>query len=268
MPTTHVVLSPDTFQVHKIHLREPRKDSDLYFSKITYDQQKLFITIPSAHIQSLKDHGDGSVTLYVKLQKHQIKLLLELDETVIGITKERASDWFNNGLTESIIEEYYTSCITVKKDVGKVLRLNIKNINDVQSRLKNVEYPLHCNITLHLTGLRFYKKKFSLVWTLEDVEPQSPFFSQSEDEMDILSDDEGLLGPDQQEFNMIRDELKDRVLKTLNEISKRIADLKCVMAELDEKRSLIEGFHNDMEGSNITFHQMDRISTKLDECGV
>lgn len=240
-----------------LRLKTPKREGELYFSKLSYMHQKLYVSLPHVQVVEHHPHTDGSTTLLIKLNKELARCILELDEWCMEQTKQSAEAWFNNALTDGLIEEYYASTMTVKKNFGKVLKLQIR-----QPILPDCQFPCTCSLVLHLSGLRFYKKKFNMVWMLESIEPVKPFFEpDSEAEGRLLSDsdeehDGEEEGPDAATVQQIRDDLADRLSKT----AAHRALLEAQLAFLQTAEGV--------DPSTLPFGELNALAFKMDELGL
>lgn len=202
-----MLLEGHTLDTSKFTVHDPKRDDDVYVCRIYYNGSKhVRIKIDWARIVDIKE----ATLVYVALGKEWLHTILDIEDVLLQKTKERAQEWFNARMTPDIIEDFFTSSIVVHKKHGHVLKLYCKN-DSVQPSFKT---KAPCSLVLKLSGLKFYKKKFNLMWSIESYEPLG--ISAEEEKGDALEedgldeDDRVFLGPDAIELESIWKDLVKR----------------------------------------------------------
>lgn len=209
-----LLLEGHSLDPSKFTVRDPKRDDDVYICRIGYSGSKhVRIKIDWAKIVDIKE----SIIVYVALGKDWLHTILDIEEVLLQKTKERAQEWFNARMTPDIIEDFFTSSIVVHKKYGHVLKLTCKN----DSLQPNLKPRIPCSMVLTLSGLKFYKKKFNLMWSIESYEPLRMSAAEEEHEA-TETEEEGLdeedrlfLGPDAIDLEAI---WKDLVTRAQNHI--------------------------------------------------
>jgi len=121
-----------------------------------------------------------------------------------------------------VVEEYFESNLCIDKKYGKIFKIRIDKTNyDFQNSIVNIMLNPH--------HLKFNKKSFNIEWSVEDVEYKKNCIKQS-DEISLLSndsEDDLLLGPDNEDILEIKNNLIGKLTVELNKnkiIVKKLAD--------------------------------------------
>lgn len=146
-------------------ISKPKKQKDnTYEANIYMDTKKnrLTLNFENAFIVNKKSQEKNNYIFIVC--KKANKTILEVNGIILDNVKANCKSWFKNELSEDLIEEFFTNNIIWDKQHGQVLRL--KCLND----LEDVPINQMSNINITLTSLRFYKQKFTIEWTINQIE--------------------------------------------------------------------------------------------------
>jgi hypothetical protein len=257
----HPVIPIDQLDTSKLVIKTPKREGDIYFSKVTYDRHKCFVSVPMARVADVKHHSDGGKTLSIKLTRSSIHAIADIDEFCLEQTKACASDWFNELLTDSLIEEYFTTSISVRKQHGHVLKLILgKSVADTISELSTAG---RYNLTLQLSGLKFFKKKLNVVWSVDNIELLSPCFQRDEADDGYMSEDETSVEPDIEHLCIMRNELHQRASDAQNDLSMQIAALN---TKLEVMKDVVKEIED--RGNGILISDIEKLIEKLEEQGI
>jgi hypothetical protein len=209
-------------------MRDPKKQEDVWFCRVQYNaSSKFFIALTGVRLAKLKRLGQQAHAVSFKLPPVLAHPLMDLESWMLDQTKDRCSQWFNM-MTPELIEEYFSSNFAIDKQHGDVFKMlvNVLPFDGSQVSTPPLE-GAYGDAVLQLLGVRFYKKKFSLVWTLERFEPYATQPDSDDDEDGLmrmpLDDDVDLIGPDLT-VGMCED-LVSKVHAELEQITQRAATL-------------------------------------------
>lgn len=264
-----MLLDSNTVDPTKFYVRDPRREDDVYVCRVQYDRskkEKADFKIDAVRVVDIKE----SSIVYLSLPKDWLRVLLDVEEALLDYTKKNANGWFNDRLTPDIVEDYFTSSIVVHKKHGHVLKLSSKRA------AAKLQAHTFCNVVLNLSALKFYKKKFNLLWSVEEVsalEQHPP--AESDDEGSHLDEDLEFMGPDIPDIVTIHEGLVQRAQRFMSACETRMAQLSEKIDTLRKKhervRSHLEALPGLVSGSGsspscpISFSRLDKLSDVLDE---
>lgn len=201
MPATTSALSASDVDTSKIQIKDPKKDDDVYVCRIHYNgQKKMELSMTMVRIVEIKES-----VAYIRLPKEWLRTLLEIEDAALRIAKNKASTWFNNRLTEDIVEEYFSSSIIVHKKYGQVLKVTCRN------SVSGLVCGTLSNIVLNLNSLKFYKKKFNLVWSIDEQIPIRTLDADEDSSIEEFSEEDiEFMGPDCHDMDAIHSSLVAR----------------------------------------------------------
>lgn len=146
-----------TFSVGKA-----RKKNGCYMCPI-YSNKKhpFYVNVNGATIVGIKDIGS---TLVLKC-KSALSYIDELTSVLLKVVELNHTEWFNSSIDETFIEEYFTSPIHYDNKNGVVIRLKLKNIEDIE----HVHVQHKVNITFVLKNITFLRQKFYPVFEVHSL---------------------------------------------------------------------------------------------------
>jgi hypothetical protein len=150
-------------ETHGLAVHKPRKTDDSLLGKITYNEQDLILYLDNVFITEHKKikHKDSYYSILVlKANKRICKKLIEFDQQCITHVKQNVGGWFTKLLDENVIEEYYTSSVSLDQN-GFIIKLKIQSSDTI---LLKGKYDLK----LMAKGLRFYKQRFIVEWDIAE----------------------------------------------------------------------------------------------------
>jgi hypothetical protein len=178
-----------------------RKKNGFYMCPI-YSNKKnpFYVHFDGALVIGIKDVGN---TMILKC-KSALSYMDELTSVLLKIVELNHTEWFNSSIDESFIEEYFTTPIHYDNRNGVVLRLKLKNIEDIE----HIHLNQKTNITLILKNITFLRQKFYPVFEVHSVSPieQANDFHVDDIEEDAEDDDDDDVVPSFEEVLAIRNE--------------------------------------------------------------
>lgn len=261
-----MLLEGHTIDSSKFTVRDPKRDEDVYVCRICYNGSKnVHIKLDLVRIMDIKE----SSIVYVAVGKEWLHTILDIEDVLLQKTKEHAHEWFNTRMTPDIIEDFFTSSIVVHKKYGHVLKLCCKN-ESIQASFKPRAL---CNLVLTLSGLKFYKKKFNLIWSIDTYEPIAMDAKEAEDTenmdpADILDEEDRLfLGPDACDLETIWKDLAERAQNQLHLLTERrdslTRQLESVHQSLEKVRHSMDQLQLQRPAQN--FYLLEQIHDVLNE---
>lgn len=232
--------------INRIVIKQPKRIDTFMSSKLVYDEEKLFIDIPQCCLVSLKQHNDQLYCKF-KLNLEQEKLLLGLEEHIVGITTDNANVWFKSKINANTMDEHFVSSLVVHRKHKSILKLRIESTSVVPD---STLIGSIVDIKLKVLSLRFLKTSFWVCYDLVECKPSlsNSAFVDDEDTSSIVHDDDDI-GPDYEEREALRihymKELSREIDKCrakidcLNELHGNLAEHKFTLATFDAVENAI-----------------------------
>ena len=182
-------------------VKQPKKYDESYIGKIYLDDKKTPVkfSFQNVKVVSIKNCSEFK-NVIIKLDKSQIKEVLQVEEILMNIAKLNVSKWFSNKVKPTLIDEYFQSNIIVHKDFGNAFKAR----TDETEFTENNVY----NINVRLVSIRFFKQALSLIWSIETFTSKDCYLFSTEED---IEDDEDCI-PD---INIIREEVLESLCKKL-----------------------------------------------------
>lgn len=141
-----------------------RKKNGYYMCPI-YSNKKhpFYVHFDGALVTGIKDVGN---TVILKC-KSALSYMDELTSVLLKVVELNHTEWFNSSIDESFIEEYFTTPIHYDNRNGVVLRLKVKNIEDIE----HIHFNKKVKITLILKNITFLRQKFYPVFEIHSLTP-------------------------------------------------------------------------------------------------
>lgn len=247
MPSSRTHLNIVELNLNKLMLKEPKKQDDIYYCRFQYDSHtKVFITLSSVKLVKVKTMSPTSHIVTLKLPSLCITPLIDLEEAVVEQTKTNCSKWFNNSLTPALVEEYFSSNLGIDKEHGEVYKFMVQVLPFTENQAAPI--GMHGDAVLQLLGVRYYKKRFTIIWALEKFTPYETH-PESEDDDIPLDEDEDLFDPD--------------ITQTMK--ADLLAKAKAALEKLDARRTEVQNCVQRLEsGKRLNFSVFDSVSEVLD----
>ena len=199
-----------TINEDDITIKTPKRYDSVYLAKICHQSSPFIFQINDIKIVKVKTFTDIQVISF-KMSSSQIKKLLLIEERLVHYAYDNVNKWFNNRMDPKVVEEYFESNLCIDKKYGKIFKIRIDKTNyDFQNSIVNIMLNPH--------HLKFNKKSFNIEWSVEDVEYKKNCIKQS-DEISLLSndsEDDLLLGPDNEDILEIKNNLIGKLTVELN----------------------------------------------------
>lgn len=197
---------------------------------------------------------------YIFIQSKKIyDYVCDINDKILNIVKENSSEWFNNNMSNDLIDDYYSSTLVYDKGYGQLLKLKI--VGSEYPSLKTLDFSTIYDITVTLLQLRFYKQKFVLETTIDayiesetlsvkenddDTESEKDIIDVTNDSIEIEPD----VFPDPEELEKIRGDLLKKYEIKLENLDKKISekrDLELVKDDILKKRGELLELTDDRE---------------------
>lgn len=157
-----------------------------YYTCPIYSNKKhpFYVQLNHATIMSIKDVGN---TVVLRC-KNALSYMDELTSVLLKVVELNHTEWFNSSIDDSFIEEYFTNPIHYDNKNGIVLRLKLKNIDEIE----HIHVHNKVNITLVLKNITFLRQKFYPVFEVHSISviEHHGIHGDEQDEDDGLEDDE------------------------------------------------------------------------------
>jgi hypothetical protein len=139
-----------------------RKKNGHYMCPIYSNKKEPFyVHFDGALVMGIKDVGN---TVILKC-KSALAYIDELTSVLLKVVELNHTEWFNSSIDESFIEEYFTTPIHYDNKNGVVLRLKLKNIEDIE----HIHVNNKINVTFVLKNITFLRQKFYPVFEVHSV---------------------------------------------------------------------------------------------------
>lgn len=239
-----------------IQIKSPKKYDVAYIAKLLYKAGSFVVDFQDLKLVKVKHLSDISV-LYFKLSLRQIKQFLDLESQVISIVNSHVDDWFNRRMDESIIEEFYDSCISIDKKHGRVFKVRIDRTRQFDLNPEKLGYV---NVSLQAHHLQFNKRSFNIQWQLKDIvfKPDALLgldFGLGSDSDSVYTEDEMLMGPDPEDLEAMRQELIRKITDKMESLTKFMHLLEENLASLNN-------------GKQVSITDLDNVVVSLNELGM
>jgi hypothetical protein len=134
-----------------------------YYTCPIYSSKKhnYYVRLNNATFMGIKEVGN---TIIVKC-KSMLPYMDELTSVLLRVVELNHTEWFNSSIDETFIEEYFTSPIHYDNKNGVVLRLKVKNIEDIEQSYLHSKVDIVCV----LKNITFLRQKFYPVFEVHHV---------------------------------------------------------------------------------------------------
>ena len=166
----------DDIDFSKLKFTKPEKQSNLYYSNITYDGKPFFL-----QTSKLKIISDVK-KLNMKLPSIEFQILgenfdlydvfMKLDDKLIKTTYSQGKEWFNQSIPLENIEEMYKSiCKPLKKYSNPTIKFKLPLENDeILSKIydqnrksmktEDIQVGQEAICIVHIRGIKFMKQQY------------------------------------------------------------------------------------------------------------
>lgn len=245
-------------ETQDVAIHKPKKTDDSLLGNITYQEKELVIYLNNVHINDHKKikHKDSYYSvLILKANKRICKKLLEFDQQCIAHVKKNVGGWFTKLLDENVIEEYYTSSVSLDNN-GFVIKIKLQSSDTI---LPKGKYDLK----LLAKGLRFYKQRFIVEWDIVEYKHLDiDFINAFEEECsetwgdDNSVDDIEEVLPSQQDLEEIYETIFNQLVRNKAE---KEATYHSSKDALDNINSLISA----LENNRYNIQELEKINEML-----
>lgn len=229
-----MVYSLDQVNQDHINVRAPRRYDGTCVCKIKYNGGKLDVLFPNVKVLNIKHHDIGNMYVQFKLDKPVLKNLVRMEKAFIECAIQNTVSWFGQRMKPSIVEDYFTSNITIDDSHGATFKARLQEPFDGE-----IEKDKFYNLQMRVSSIIFYKQSFNIGWNIvksERVEINDFVFDGIES--DLSDSDESIVEeespdlsvdedpePDHEELDLMVSELSKRAKDAINNLSLEIESL-------------------------------------------
>lgn len=215
--------------VSDISIRKPEKDGSTYFATFAYNKHRnspVKIQLDTVICVKSKDN------IYVR-NKEFTDYMIDLNEHIIEIVKQKWPAWFKNNLNKEFIEESYVNPLRYDKRYGNLVKLGQCDVEEGKFDIK-----------LEVTGLRFQKQKFNIVWSIKEITAAQDVEFTFADESDNEIIDDDLPEPIPEDV----EDAKEKYTLHINDLLERYTEeydrLKSIIDKLSNAKNDIKSFES------------------------
>ncbi len=207
------------------------------------DKRPFYVCIKGATIMAIKEVGNS---LVLKC-KSVLPYLDELTSSLLEAVELNHSEWFNSSIDEAFLEEYFTTPIHYDKRHGIVIRLKIKNLDDIE------EHSLHkkVNATFVLKNITFLRQKFYPVFEIHSITCiDGDGYIDLHDGDDADADDVDDVDHEEEDVHPSFDEvlaIKHEKLQSMINLASKVDDN---IKDLTKKLSMLKQYISNLENCN------------------
>lgn len=247
----------------KLLISKPKKTDDSLFGNISFEHNRLNIHFYNVEIlkhKKIRHMTNHYTVIFLKVSKKVCEKMLEFDNHCIDQVQQNISSWFSKALDENVIEEYYTSSVTINRSTGFVVKLKLQGVDDVFECGKY-------DMIVSLKGLRFYKQRFIPEWEILSAKKMGEDFLNSivdEDEdpwQEATFEEDVLPEPNEEEILQIVNGLKDRIHHEKNIL---VSEYKSLKTKISKYKELEEELNTFVDSKSTQYSVLDEISDKFD----
>lgn len=251
-----------------IVISKPRKnDNSTYVANVYMNAQKEKVVIDLSCAVPLytKDMSEGTY-IFIKCMVSN-NIFYDLNEAVIENVKVNCGRWFSHSIEPFLIEEYYSNTLVYDKKHGIIIRLKCAT-PDAAERIMQYEKKL-CDISLHLTSLRFFKQKFILEWYVNDIgltktkhidgnDIEDDNYVENEDELELPM-------PSDEEITQIRNEYIGLCENYKTELRQKISDTSDLLSTLQQQLADVCSNITDLNDAKVGHKCIFTLCEKIDK---
>lgn len=249
-------------QVGELSILKPKRHHDSLFGRIADKEDKAvepyFYNISVVKHKRITHHDGAYTVLYLRAGKDVVHKMIEFDEFCKTHVKLNASKLFTKSLDENVIDEYYSSSVTITPRDGCLIKLKLQNAED--DLLEALRYDL----LLSVKGLRFYKQRFVAEWELCGIRKLENDFigSYADSDDDALFEAPGDMG----EVDVLNEDISTITSELIDKVNVQIKDVSAKMVPLDERLKHLTKISAELADPKVpkTVTLLDEIADGLD----
>ena len=227
--------------ISTLTISKARKKNGYYACPI-YSEKRypFYINIQDATLLSVKEIGS---TLTLKC-KNILSYMDNITSMLLRVVELNHTEWFNSSIDETFIEEYFTTPIHYDNNNGIVLRLKIKNIEDIDHAYVGNKI----NVILVLKNITFLRQKFYPLFEVHSLtmssSSQQAVVESDEEDVDVEDEDvvpsfEEVLAMKNEKLSNMKSECK--ALKTnIDNLSKKFDNILQNISNLESCKTIDE----------------------------
>ena len=152
--------------------KEDGESSDACVAKayVMPGRAALRVALRGCKVVRVRESRKNVPTVHFLCGRHELEMLMALDERVVAIAKTSIDAWFMHKMNPDLVEEYYRGNTETDIKHGIVARIVIDG--KLAKRMASPsETPV--DVTLRLVGVQFRRQFFTPVWKIVSAEPSS-----------------------------------------------------------------------------------------------
>jgi hypothetical protein len=236
-----------------LNVGKARKKNGYYTCPVSCkrDKKPFYVHCKGATLMGVKEIGN---TLMIRC-KNILPYIDELTSSLLQVVELNHTEWFNSSIDETFLEEYFTTPIHYDNKHGIILRMKIKNIEEIES----VYLQTKVDITFVFKNITFLRQKFYPVFEVFNMVPAvvSEFEIKDDIEQDVNDEEEEDVVPAFDEVLSIKQEKMEQLSK-ISEKTQESIDILSMKLEILKKHIL------NLENSNSA-HTILKCCEEIDE---
>tara|TARA_B100001094_G_scaffold37020_2_gene31196 strand:+ start:1239 stop:2012 length:774 start_codon:yes stop_codon:yes gene_type:complete len=166
----------DNIDMSKLSFSIPEKQSNIYYSNITYDNKPLFLqTSKLGILTKMAELNKKLPSIEYEIIGENLDfydLFMKLDDRLIKETYNRSKEWFNQSIPLENIEDMYKRvCKPLKKNTNPSIRFRlpmekgnivskIYNQNKEIIKIEDIKEKSEAILIIHIRGIKFMKQQY------------------------------------------------------------------------------------------------------------
>ena len=224
--------------IDKLIICKPKKsDNNTYICNIWNETIKTPYILDLDHSIIVEKKKIHSLNFIYLKNKAMYNYFYDLNAKIVEIVKSNCGEWFNNNMNIDLIDDYYTNTLIYDKTYGDIIKLSCINNDIINENTK-------CNIRLHLQNLRFYKQKFVLECSIEQVETVSEFI-EDDFQGDKFFEEDEMPQPTNEELESMKNEyiergelIIERHRRDISVMQEKIASIETLIDNLNKIKTI------------------------------
>lgn len=168
------VFNYNNVKLDDLQIDKPKKEGQIYYSSIKYNNNPLFIQTSSIKIKDYKINKKTS-SIQFDIQEDNLDLydfFIKLDNKLIKETYNNSKNWFNQEIPLEVIDDFYRR-LSKPLEKGKKPSIRFKvpmiennivckiyNQKKEYIKLEDIKDNLNSILILHIKGIKFLKQQY------------------------------------------------------------------------------------------------------------
>lgn len=245
---TEKIIRYDKFDSSNIEYTEPSKIGNIYYSKISYNDNPLYIQ--TSRMKNTTDIKKVNIKKPFDLKfnidnSNMYDFLNKLDDNNINVVSENSSEWFGKNLTIENSENMYRNISNpLQKNKKNNINFKVPIINEeilckiynqekIDLDINDILTDQECILIIHIRGIKFFKSYYICDYYITHIKTFSKL-SYSIPENCLIEDSDKIIDKEIIDEEIILEEKRRKKVK-----KKIIEDKKKELEELKNKMKLL-----------------------------